>query len=430
MGTVTSMVKEKAPISHADLVDVKRTSGGHYRNTQPFTQNNLAVVLGWLGLTVRFDVMRHTVAFFGGDGERLADVAEMQAHESILDTLTRLDIAVGVGRLAETLAAIAWGSPFHPMEDWLAGLEWDGGDYIAALGATVVTDNPLWLVYLENWLVQVVDGVCGWRDPERHGLPYCLVLSGAQGIGKTRWFRALGCGWLRSEAELHLNSSAGKDHQIEVLRWPMAELSELGGVFRKSDSDVLKGFLSKERDSLREPYGRRAVSRPRMTAFCGSVNEDAFLVDESGTRRFWPVAVEAIRVFDGVDMRQVWAQARAYWGEDSGFHLTQEENRVRIEVSARAHTVISKEVETVAAYWEAHKHCEEMMRPMNRTEILDMLGFRDAWNKTRSEVGAFLADKVGKMRTLDGKQRAWMFPYSEFAHDSGTWKRVFITPVK
>ncbi|GAF77177.1 unnamed protein product, partial [marine sediment metagenome] len=41
-----------------------------------------------------------------------------------------------------------------------------------------------------------------------------------------------------------------------------------------------------------------------------------------------------------------------------------------------------------------------------------------------SLVGKTLADLVGKHRTLGGKQRAWMFPYNEFAVDQSTWPGI------
>ena len=104
-------------------------------------------------------------------------------------------------------------------------------------------------------------------------------------------FRSLGGEWFKGEAELHLSASQGKDHQIEVLKWPMVELSELDGIFRKSDVANLKAFISREVDAIRCPYARAAIPKPRKTSFCGSVNNAEFLTDTSGSRRFRPVTV-------------------------------------------------------------------------------------------------------------------------------------------
>jgi len=129
-------------------------------------------------------------------------------------------------------------------------------------------------------------------------------------------------------------------------------------------------------------------------------------------------------------LRGVWAQARAYWVECPDFHLTAEEEAWRDRQATVAHTLRSTMQETLAGYWEAHRDCEEMMRPMNRAEILDMLGFRNASNKMMSEAGQYLMENIGRMRTIDRKQRAWLFPFSEFAHDSSTWRRNHLMLVK
>lgn len=433
-------------IGIGSMPDVKRTTGGGYRQAQPLTRGNVERMLMFLGLEVRFDMMRQRPCFVWAERDGFAQWTptvfserdELGVYQALCDQLAMLDISAPRGLLDDILLAIAQASRFHPMAEWLDGLgAWDGHDYIADLAATVETECELWPVFLENWLVQVVDGVCGWASEEpgtasggaRHGLPYCLVLVGDQGVGKTRWLRALGCGWLASEVELHLGSAAGRDHQLAALRWPMAELSELDGIFRKADVAHLKSFLSRETDSIRAPYARRALVMPRMTTFCGSVNVAEFLVDDTGSRRFWPVMVDRIRD-GGVDMLGVWSQARAYWAECPDFHLTADEEAWRDRQANTAHTLRSVMQETLAGYWEAHKDCEEMMRPMNRAEILDMLGFRNASNKLVSEAGQYLIENIGYHRTIDRKQRAWMFPFSEFAHDSSTWKRNHLTLVK
>ena len=307
----------------------------------------------------------------------------------------------------------------------MKGLEWDGVDRIGDLAASVTTDNALWAVYLENWLVQVCEGVCGWRRARKFSLPYVLVLVGGQGVGKTHWLKSLGHSWIKAEAELHLSSTAGKDHQLEVLKWPMAELAELDGIFRKSDISHMKAFISREEDSIRAPYARRAVIRARMTTFCGSVNDAEFLTDSSGSRRFWPVLVEGISWSFAMDWAQLWAQAHAFWNEDSEFGLTAAEDAQRAAVAIETHTLLSPEAENIAAFYDAHAHLTETFVPMNRTEILKMLGYRNLSPRAVAEAGRWLVQELGKHRTLSvgktSKKRAWMFPYNEFAADNKMW---------
>ena len=405
-----------------DLPDVKFTTNGTPRQSQPLTVNNVRKVLEHLDLTLRFDMCLGAPAFFLA-GERIPQEDVGYAIESVSDVLVKLDIN-NLARLTSILKELAWLDKFHPMEDMLKSVTWDGRDRIAELTATVVTSTELWPVFLENWLVQVVEGVCGWRRTEAFSLPHVLVLVGGQGVGKTRWLANLGGRWIKTEAELHLSSPSGKDHQLAALKWPMAELAELDGIFRKSDISHMKSFISREEDELRAPYDRRATVRPRMTSFCGSVNEAEFLNDSTGSRRFWPVSVESIVWDFSMDWSQLWAQAYAYWVEEPGFNLTAEEERARGQNAVDQHTLLSPEAEKIAEFYRRHHgHVRFPDVAMNRTEILEMLYGRSRHFSPRqvAEAGRVLLDIVGKHRTIDGKQRAWNFPYNEFASDYQTW---------
>jgi predicted P-loop ATPase len=408
-----------------DLPDRQYVKGpdSPLRLSQPLTEANLLAVLDFLGCTLRYNMQLGAVEFLAG-GQALSELDQDRAYIAVMDTLKMVDIKAQ-GGLDFMISTLAQQSKYHPMQAWLAGLgPWDGVDRIGQLAATVETENPLWPVYLENWLVQVVHGVCAWADPAGvDGLPYVLVLVGAQGAGKTRWLSRLGGRWIKTEAELHLASSNGKDHQIEALRWPMVELAELDGIFRKSDISHMKSFISRSEDSIREPYARKAVLRPRMTAFCGSVNDDEFLTDASGSRRFWPVQVDSISWSFEMDWSQLWAQAYEFWQENPAFDLTPEQDRERAEIADKAHVSLPPEVERVAAYWEAHKHLESTFQPMNRSEIFEMIFRRSPSPVQASNIGIYLINRLGKHKTLSGKQRSWLFPYNEFAFDFTTWPK-------
>jgi len=406
-----------------DLPDLKFTKAGNLRETQPLTILNLEKVLEATNMAVRLNMMTGVPDFIIA-GEAIPSDRSGYVVEAIIDNLQRVDIAVATARVNSILAEVAMDHKYHPMEDWLRGLEWDGVDRIGALTDSVTTANALWPAYLENWLVQVVEGVCGWRRTSAFSLPYVLVLVGGQGVGKTRWLANLGGKWIKTEAELHLSTSGGKDHQLDVLRRPMAELAELDGIFRKSDMAHMKAFISREEDSIRAPYARRAIVRPRMTAFCGSVNDAEFLTDTSGSRRFWPVQVDTIDWGFEMDWTQLWAQAFAFWVESPAFDLTADEDALRAETAEVVHTSMTSEEEKIIGFYTAHKgHKKYPEVAMNRTEILEMLyGKSRVFSpKTVADSGRVLLKILGKHRTISDKQRAWMFPFNEFATDSATW---------
>ena len=404
---------------------LRRTNSNQIAQTQVLSSENLAYVLGEMGIALRYDMMAGEPRY-SGEGIGSDPVAQSVTRLRVQDACLALDM-LSLSRYDELAEGLALHTRFHPMEEWLRGVTWDGRDYLADLVATVETDNELWPTFLENWLVQVVEGVCGWRKKQTASLPYVLVLVGGQGVGKTHWLGQLGAGWMKSEAELHLSSAAGKDHQLEVLKYPMAELAELDGIFRKSDISHMKAFISRETDSIRAPYARRALVRPRMTCFAGSVNNAEFLTDTTGSRRFWPTQVTAIARDFEMSWEGLWAQAFEFWSQDSNYHLTDDEERRRNAIALDVHTSLSDEAERIAAYYAAHKGSARYPEvAMNRTEILTMLyGERRQFSpRTTAEAGKILFDILGKHRTLSGKQRAWVFPFNEFATDVRTWPTV------
>lgn len=394
---------------------------------QVVTKDNVMWLLGQLGIEPALNMMTaSSVLRCPGYGESNLD--QIQLRRVVLDMATRLRIHAHQ-QLEEVLSDLAHANPYHPMADWMAALPgWDGAvDHIGQLAATVVTNNPLWPVYLENWLIQTVHGVCGWADGRQQPLSHVLTLVGGQGVGKSRWLERLGGAYFKGEAELHLSTPGGKDHQLEVLRYPMAELSELDGIFRKTDIALMKSFITRAVDSIRAPYERRALVRPRMTSFCASVNEAEFLSDPSGSRRFWPVMVESIDWHHGVDFAGVWGQAYALWCENSHFDLTAEQDAQRAHVGLEQHTLIHAEEEVIEEYLRCHvgdpRYPEE---PLNRTEILSLL-FGRARNFSPIQIstaGKSITKSLGPHKTIDGKQRCWRFPYNPNGLDRETWPKV------
>lgn len=410
---------------YTNLPDIVTTQGGQPAAVQLATIRNIQFIIDESGLEPRLNISTAGVDWFiWGEPVEANQAHQENAELLFLDLCTYCRIKQR-DQVREIINNLAKANPFNPMEDWLKSLEDDGEDHIAALAASVKTDNPLWPTYLENWLIQTVEGVCGWRDrQEKKSLPHVMTLVGGQGVGKSRWLKMVGGKWFKGEAELHLSSPSGKDHQIAALRLPMVELAELDGIFRKADVSHMKSFISREEDEIRAPYERRALVRPRMTSFCASVNDAEFLNDPTGSRRFWPVLVESIDWSFQVNFEGLWAQAYAYWLDDPDFNLTAEEDAMRAKIATDVHFTESDESETIREYLRLHERNDRFpVIAMSALDVLKMLygRQRNFNNKQKADASRVLHDKYGKHRTIDGKQRAWMLPYNEFAADKATW---------
>jgi predicted P-loop ATPase len=134
-----------------------------------------------------------------------------------------------------------------------------------------------------------------------------LVLEGAQGTGKSSAIQILASPDYCSDQDI---LSLDAKQQMEALEgiW-LFELSELGGMNR-AEIDRMKAFISRTTDRGRPAWGRFREDRPRQTIFIATTNDDKYLRDRTGNRRFWPVKtaridLECLRR----DRDQLWAEA-------------------------------------------------------------------------------------------------------------------------
>ena len=118
-----------------------------------------------------------------------------------------------------------------------------------------------------------------------------LVLQGDQGTGKSSLARCV----VKNTSELTPGYSyfkegdinpENKDHRIALTQTLVWEVPELGATTRKSDVDRLKAFITSETIDERGAYARNSETRLAIASFIGSSNEDAFLRDATGARRF------------------------------------------------------------------------------------------------------------------------------------------------
>ena len=116
------------------------------------------------------------------------------------------------------------------------------------------------------------------------------ILEGQQGIGKTRGIEALA----GKDFYADVDAAMGSREFIEQVqgRW-VVEISELSAM-RQGDVERVKTTLTKTVDVYREPYSVFATDHPRQCVFIGSTNADAYLLDDSGNRRFLPIACTSV----------------------------------------------------------------------------------------------------------------------------------------
>jgi predicted P-loop ATPase len=206
------------------------------------------------------------------------------------------------GQAIQTVARVF---PFDPIRKYLSELIWDrvarindwltlylsvdSSDYARAIGS--------------KWLIGAVARVFkpGCKNDT------CLVLEGPQGLLKSTALRALATPWFTDE----ISDLGTKDAAMQVRGVWIIELAVLDAMGRPEASRT-KAFMSRSTDRFRPPYGRHLIEVPRESVFAGTVNQDTYLKDETGGRRFWPVKCGTIRIEElRRDRDQLWAEAVA-----------------------------------------------------------------------------------------------------------------------
>ena len=228
--------------------------------------------------------------------------------------------------------------PYHPAEDWIMSKDWDFTKRFEEFFATLRCKNEnqeLAKQFLWKWSLQAVRAILG-EDGKSSEL--VLVLHGIQHAGKTRWFRSLAPdGMVKTGLQLNPNN---KDSVLESNTAWINELGELDGMTRKTDHANLKAHFSKDYDYIRRPYGIVEERIPRKSVYGATVNDNSFLVDDTGNRRYLVMEVDDIDHSHNVDMQQYW---REVWHEairnDTPHWLSKEEIESQNTLNERFRTV-------------------------------------------------------------------------------------------
>lgn len=230
----------------------------------------------------------------------------------------------GKEKIADALTAVLTRHSYHPIRDYLSGLTWDGVprldriiiDYMGAEDSEL--NRAMSRKHFVAAVARVFNPGCKYD--------YCLIMSGAEGIGKSTLLRVMGGKWFNDS----ITTLEGKEGMEQLRRAWVVELGELSSI-KRSDVEQVKAHLSKQVDIYRAAYARRVLEYPRQCVFCGTTNEALFLKGDTGNRRFWviPVVAELRKYRDWSeairrDRDQLWAEAVHYYKQGEPLYLSEE----------------------------------------------------------------------------------------------------------
>lgn len=213
----------------------------------------------------------------------------------------------------EVITVIAHDNRYHPVKEYLSGLEWDRTPRLDTwlIEHAGAKDTPYVRAVSARWRIAAVARI---MEPGTH-LKWVMVLEGEQNLGKSLIYRATA---VKPEWFLDHVSPLDKKDALEELqgKW-IVEFAEWDALSR-ADASRVKAFLSSAVDHFRPSYGHYAMDYPRQWIGGGSINLQTYLTDPTGNMRFCPVACgetwdDEGRIVDIAPLRavtdQLWAEA-------------------------------------------------------------------------------------------------------------------------
>lgn len=246
----------------------------------------LADEMAQRGMGVRYNLITRECEVIGQSATgRALNIEDLVTF--MHDTLAGTYIGVSFDTLKQYVVYDAREKQYNPVIELLKATPWDGisriGQVYQLLG---IQDDDLSQKLVNKWLYQTICLLFN-RPDQPFGADGALVLNGAQGTGKTSFFRHLALldAWFGEGATI---DDRDKDTTRRVLSKWITELGEVESTL-KSDISKLKAFITSAVDAYRLPYGKTDIVMPRTTSLCATCNSDRYLIDTTGNRRWWSV---------------------------------------------------------------------------------------------------------------------------------------------
>lgn len=363
---------------------------------------NLKYLLDYHGIVVKWNMMKRDREIVYPGREFYNEEA---ANES-LSVITNLSVkfAFNIRRIDKHLDVIAFENRFHPVRDWILGTPViDATVFDKFLSVLKTTNDTLSRLLLKRWLISAIGVLFNESDYRAQGV---LVIQGAGGWYKTSFIASLVPHKLSAVfTGAHLDPSS-KDSVITLSEHWIAELGELGSTFKKSDIDKLKAHITQSTDTIRRPFAAKNSKMLRRTIFAASVNEENFLVDETGNRRWWVISlIEKINIHHGLNMQQVWRSAYDLWLAGEKSYLDDDELKL-LNQSNEYFETIDPFMEKFIEMFDTTEQPDRWIAP---SMVLNMMGYSHPSRNDSARMGAILT-KMDFKKKRDKKSVLYLLP--------------------
>lgn len=275
-------------------------------NAQPFANvdNAIRVISGITALKEAIwwdDFQKRVFTTWNGQRREWAD-------EDDIELLQFMQNKIGLARMAkpvvrDALDAYAKRNRRNEFVEWLDELKWDGIERCSSFFSNYIgaSFNEYTSIISQNFWVGLV--ARGLKPGCK--LDNMVVLIGKQATKKTQAIEIIGGKW-----HIEVNCSIRDKDFLQGLHGKLlVDIGELAS-FGKADNNFIKSILTTKNDYYRESYGHRHRDHFRSCCLIASTNDQEFLDDVTGGRRYWPIEVGNIDL-DALrkDRSQLFAEA-------------------------------------------------------------------------------------------------------------------------
>lgn len=402
----------------SDLPFLSRDTKG---NAKPTLANAEAVLLNDYtsgGIRLAYDQFRDEI-LIAERPTQWRPIKDVDAVNLRIRFETMQDPIVGIGRetMRDAISAVADRHQFDSAIVWLRSLKWDGVSRI---------DN-FFHVYFGTECSEY-SRACSWYFWTGHAgrvlvpgiqADMAVILTGAQGRRKSSGLRAL-CP--SPEFFVEINLALNPTDLARLLRGKLvAELAELSGL-RSREIEHTKAFLARTHEDWVPKFKEHSFKYARRNLFTGTTNEDEFLDDTTGARRFLPLRVDGFVDVEAIvrDREQLWAEAAAVFSDGwaLGEHGVQWEKAERLARDVHAEFAVTDPWDEFFHRWLKERETPDA--PFTAVEALQgsVALSANQINHAHKKRAAAILKRFGFVDGrpyIDGRQvRAWI-------RKGGTW---------
>lgn len=233
---------------------------------------------------VKYNVLKNAPEVFHNGNVRVWDDADASESRRYIEQIYNIH---DKNKHRDALQIFFRERQYHPIQDIVDLLKWDGTERIEQFLVK-------WMKAEDSEYTREVSRLIFAGGIHRLYVPGCkfddvpVLIGTSQGEGKSTIVRWLAINDSYYSEVTEIEGQRGIE-QLEGA-W-ICEIAELLALTKAKEQEAVKSYITRQRDKYRKPWGENTGEYPRRCVFIGTTNNEQFLKDKTGNRRFYPVKV-------------------------------------------------------------------------------------------------------------------------------------------